>query len=559
MDLIQPGLMSSIIDGGVLGLENGGVSDMQVIWSLGLRMILLVLFGGLCGSLNNVFSHLAAQNVGNEIRKDAFRRIMSFSFPQMDRYGTGSLVVRVTNDITQIQLFVSLFFRSIIRTVFLTAGSIWCMYRLNPLFGRIMLCLLPFIVGFLFFCLLSSSPLFTRLQGQLDDLNAIMQEDLSGIRVVKACVRETYEKARFGKANAALIRTQLRTLVIFAFMNPVVNAFVYFGIALILLTGGSSAASGGTTPGVVMAAITYCTTMLNGVMGTIMIFQNFSRGIASWKRLKQILNETEDMSDGALPVPDADDVPPDVPAVAFCDVSFSYPGSARPVLEHISLEIRPGETVAIMGSTGCGKSSLVHLIPRFYDADDGIVRVYGADVREYRKSDLRRHIAVVLQKTELFSASIAENISWGDPDAALIDIREAAAAAQAEDFIDAAPDGYDTMVAERGASLSGGQKQRLSIARAILKRAQIIIFDDATSALDLKTEANLYHALQEINPGAAKIIVAQRIASVRNADRIAVLEDRRICAVGTHEALLASCPAYQEICRSQFGKEEGDV
>ena len=569
MDLIQPQLMSRIIDEGVLGLYNNSISDLELIISLGMRMIILVLFGGLCGSMNNVFSHLAAQNIGNEMRKDAFGHIMRFSFPQMDKYGTGSLVVRITNDITQIQNFVSLFFRGLIRTSFLMFGSLYCMYRLNPDFGRIILCLLPFLVGFLVLCLLKVNPLFEKLQAQLDDLNAIMQEDVSGIRIIKACVRETWEKMRFGKANTDLVKTQLKTLFIFAFMNPVVNALMYFGIALILLAGAADVTAGTATPGTIMAAITYTTTLLNGIVGVVMIFQNFSRGLVSWGRIKELLNEEPQMTDGAVGVcaqpaeaaAGSDDDQQSslqaaaVPAVEFLNVSFTYPGSHRAVLQNISLRIRKGETIAVMGVTGCGKTSLMNLVPRFYDASEGTVLVNGINVRDYKMQDLRNLVAVVLQKSEIFSSSVRENISWGNPDASIDGIHAAARAAQADSFISDMEDGYDSQIAERGMSLSGGQKQRLSIARAVLKGAPIMIFDDATSALDLKTEADLYQALDTAYPDATKIIVAQRIASVRRADRIVVLENRQICAVGSHDELMASCAAYQEIYRSQFGDE----
>lgn len=259
MDLVQPGIMSQIVDDGVLGLNNNGVSDLSLIWKLGLQMIGFVLLGGLCGSLNNVFVHMSGQNIGNEIRKDCFRQIMTFSFPQLDQFGTGSLVTRVTNDITQVQNFVSQFVRGMIRTSMLMFGSMYCMFRLNRDFGLIVLCAFPLIVGCLAFCMAKANPLFSKLQAQLDSINAIMQEDVSGIRIIKACVREIYEKARFGKANDALIKTQLRVLVIFAFMNPVINALMYIVVAIILLAGSFEVGSGGTTPGSIMAAITYTT------------------------------------------------------------------------------------------------------------------------------------------------------------------------------------------------------------------------------------------------------------------------------------------------------------
>ena len=551
MDLLQPEIMSRIVDEGVLGAGHDGVGDLNLIWSLGLRMICLVLVGGLCGSLNNAFVHMTAQNIGNEMRKDAFRNIMTFSFPQVDRFGTGSLVTRVTNDITQVQNFVSLFVRGMIRTSMLMFGSMYFMFRLNHQFGLIVLCAFPFIVGCLAFCLSKANPLFSRLQDQLDRINSIMQEDVSGIRIIKACVRELYEKVRFGKANDDLIKTQLRVLTIFAFMNPVVNALMYVVVAVVLLAGSYEVSAGVTTPGVIMAAITYTTQLLNGILMLNMLFQGISRGYASWKRVRELLDCQPQLRDG-----DSKSKGDVRGQVEFRDVSFTYPGGGKKVLDHVSLTIRPGETLAIIGATGSGKTTLVSLIPRFYDVDEGSILIDGLDVRDYALKELRGRVAIALQKSELFSQTIGENIAWGRPAADDVSIQRAAQIAQAEDFIVSAPDGYDTMVAQGGTSLSGGQKQRVSIARAILKDAEILIFDDSTSALDLKTEANLYAALKRENPGSTKIIVVQRIASVRHADRIAVLENGRISACGSHEELMACCKTYRDICDSQMGKEE---
>lgn len=551
VDLIQPGLMSRIVDDGVLGISSGGAANMDVIWRVGIQMILIVLLGGLCGSLNNVFVHMSGQNIGNDMRKDCFRKIMTLSFPQVDALGTGSLVTRVTNDVTQVQNFVSQFMRGMIRTSLLMFGSMFCMFRLNRDFGVIVLCAFPLIVGCLVFCLVKADPLFTRLQEQLDLVNAVMQEDLSGIRVIKACVREIYEKKRFGKANNGLVRTQLRVLVIFAFMNPVINALVYIVTALILAAGSWQVGAGGTTPGCIMAALTYTTQLLNGILMLVMLFQNISRGIASWRRIKEILVSEPELRDGQ-----AEEETQTKGEITFQDVSFSYPGSSRKTLEHINLTVKPGETLAVMGATGSGKTTLVNLIPRFYDVSGGAVLVDGVDVRAYRQKELREKIALAAQKSELFSASVSENISWGRPGASGGEIREAACTAQADLFVRELPEGYDTIVAERGASLSGGQRQRLSIARAVVKPAEILIFDDATSALDLKTEAELYRALDESRPGTTKIIVAQRIASVRRADRILVLENGRIAGCGSHQELMQGCRAYRDIYDSQMGEEE---
>lgn len=554
MDLVQPGLMSRIIDEGVLGLHTGGAGDLRLIWTLGLQMIGLVLLGGLSGSLCNVFSHLSSQSIGNEIRKDAFRRMMAFSFSQMDKFGAGSLVTRVTNDITQVQLFVAAFSRGLIRTSMLTLGSICFMFRLDVAFGFIVLCAFPFIVGAMALCLWRAIPLFPKLQAQLDSINAIMQEDVSGIRTIKACVRELYEKARFGKANDALIKTQLRVLVIFAFMNPAVNALMYLVVAALCWSGSAQVETASASPGVVMAAITYTAQMLNGILMLVMLFQNISKGLASWKRVKEVLDSQPELEDGSF----AGDTQ-ERGSVEFRDVSFCYPGSKRPVLEHISLKIRPGETVAIMGATGCGKTSLANLIPRFYDVQSGAVLVDGVDVRDYSQQVLRSKIAVTLQKAELFSVPIGENIAWGRSGASQEEIRLAAEIAQADDFISAQAEGYHTVVAERGMSLSGGQKQRLSIARAVVKPAEILILDDSTSALDLQTEANLYEALDSVRKGVTKIIIAQRIASVRRADRIVVLDKGIVAAVGSHEELVESCAIYQDICRSQLGEEDEKI
>ena len=550
VDLIQPRLMSQIVDDGVLGLSNGGIGDLNVIWKLGIQMTLLVLFGGFCGSMNNVFVNLAGQNMGNEIRKDCFANIMKFSFPQIDHLGTGSLITRVTNDITQVQNFISQFMRGMIRTSLLMFGSIYFMFRLSRDFGLIVLCAFPIIVGVMAFCLSKANPLFSKLQAQLDSINAIMQEDISGIRIIKACVREAYEKIRFGKANADLIRTQLKVLVIFAFMNPAVNALMYLVVAVILQAGFFEVRSGQTTPGAIMAAITYTTQLLNGILMLVMLFQNISRGVASWRRVKEILQREPEQKDGTF-----DGNTSQKGEIEFRDVSFAYPGTTQMVLNHINLKIHKGETVALMGATGSGKTSLINLIPRFYEATSGTVLVDRLDVRDYKQKALREKIAVVLQKSELFSASVEENISWGKPGATEQEIRAAAETAQADGFISSMSLQYDTVVAERGMSLSGGQKQRISISRAIIKPAEIFIFDDSTSALDLKTEADLYSALQKVHPDATKIIIAQRIASVRRADRIIVLENGGIAASGTHEELLKACEAYQDIYRSQMGKE----
>ena len=340
-------------------------------------------------------------------------------------------------------------------------------------------------------------------------------------------------------------------MTIFAFMNPVINALIYVVVTLVLLAGSYEVNAGTATPGNIMAAITYTTQLLNGIMGLTMQFQNISRGLASWKRVKEILHSRPDLKDGGF-----DGKTELRGQIEFRDVSFAYPGSSQVVLKDVNLTIHSGETVAIMGATGSGKTSLVNLIPRFYDPNSGNVLVDGVDVREYNQKALRQKVAIALQKSELFSVSIQENIAWGKSGATEHEIRYAAKVAQADGFIQSAPEGYETMVAERGMSLSGGQKQRLSIARAIIKNAEILIFDDSTSALDLKTEADLYEALKDANPDSTKIIIAQRIASVRRADRIVVLSGGSIEACGTHDELMHTSKTYRDIYDSQLGEED---
>ena len=548
MDLIQPGLMRRIVDDGVLGLNNNGVGNMELIWHLGVQMIGMVLIGCCFGSLNNVFVNMASQNMGNDLRKDTFRKIMTFSFPQIESFGAGSLITRITNDVTQVERLIAQFVRGMVRTVLMTIGSLYFMYTLSPDFAFIVLCALPFIIGTMAFCLRKVNPLFALQQEKLDVVNDVLQEDISAIRIIKACVRETYEKLRFGRANGDLIKTQLKVLLTLAFMGPVVNMLMNLTIAAILWYGARDVLEGTASPGSIMAAITYTTQLLMGIMMLMMLFQNISRGFISWKRLAAVLHLQPEIQDGRYAESAAGNG-----LIEFRDVSFAYPGSNKNVLEHINLTIKPGETVAIMGSTGSGKTTLINLIPRFYDVTEGSVCIDGVDVRDYKVSSLRSKVAVALQKSELFSTSIKENIAWGNPDAADEKIENAARIAQAHEFIAPLEQGYDTVVAERGMSLSGGQKQRVALARAVLKESPIMIFDDATSALDLKTEANFYNELAKTSPDSTKIIVAQRIASVRRANRILILENGTVIAEGTHKDLLKNCAIYQDIYQSQVG------
>lgn len=558
MDLLQPSLMQSIVDEGVLGCTSKGSGDFSLIIKLGSLMVLFAFIGCLGGSLNNVFVNYSSQNIGNLMRKDAFSKVLSFSFSQIDKIGTGALITRITNDISQIELFVSIFVRGMVRTDLLLVGSLFCMFRINTDFGYIALSIVPFIFICIFFAMKKVEPIFLSVQESLDNLNSILQEDISGIRIIKACVKETYEKIRFGKANDELLSKQFKILILFAFLHPVANCFMYLAIAFMIWNGGKAVASGISTPGAIMAAITYTTQLLHSVLMVVFIIQNISRGLTSWKRVKELLlidsqikydSYIEDNSISSS-IKEADTF-----AIEFKDVSFSYSENEKPVLEHINLNINPGETIAIMGATGCGKTTMVNLIPRFYDVTSGQILINGVDIKKYPLKNLRKKIAIALQKTELFTESIANNIKWGKPNATDDEIKTATAIAQADSFIENIPEKYENIVAERGMSLSGGQRQRISISRAVLKSSEILILDDSTSALDLKTENDFYDALNREKPNCTKIIVAQRIASVKRANRIVIIENGSISACGTHEELLKTCDIYKDIYNSQLGEE----
>ena len=548
MDLLQPRLMSIIVDEGVLGLSNNNVGDLQLVLTTGLQMIGLVMLGAFFGIMSGVFGNLCAQNYGNDVRKDAFGRIMSLSFEQTDSFTTGSLITRVTNDVTQLQNLVQQCIRGFVRTFMLFAGGIASLLLLDLSFGVVVACALPLVILCAVYFLTKANPKFYILQEKLDRVNNVMQENVSGSRVVKAYVREGYEQERFETANGDLVGTQLDVLLLFSYMTPIMNMILNVAIVSIIKVGAIQVATGGTTPGNVMAAITYISQILNAVMRMTMIFQTVSRGVASGRRLKQVLNCSPSITDG-----DFTRTTLLKGQVEFKNVSFSYPSTGdRRILDGVSFTVHSGETFAILGSTGCGKSSLVNLIPRFYDVTEGQVLVDGVDVKNYALKDLRKKVAMALQKSEIFSATIAENIRWGNPEAEETEVAQAAETAQAMEFILQKEEGLQTKVTQGGTSLSGGQKQRLAISRAVLKKAEILIFDDTTSALDLKTEAKLYSALRENCPDVTKIIIAQRIASVRDADRIAVLENGKIAACGSHEELMASSEIYQDIYHSQM-------
>jgi ATP-binding cassette subfamily B protein len=517
-------------------------------------MVSVVILGGIFGVMSGVFANLFSQNWSNDIRKSAFKKVMELSFQQTDTFSTGSLVTRITNDVTQLQNLATQCVRGFVRTILLFFGGIYCVSTLDMRFGIVLACAMPVVIIGVMFFIMHATPYFDILQKKLDRVNAVVQENVAGARVVKAYVKEDYEQNRFGKANDELVNTQLRVLNFFAFMSPFANIVLNIVIVLIIRIGAIEVQSGGTTPGAVMAAITYLSQIMHSVIMLAMIFQTISRGKASAARLNEVLNTEPAVADGEYTGNN------NVKGkVEFKNVSFAYPqGNGEAVLKDVSLTINPGETFGILGATGCGKSSLVNLIPRFYDATSGSVLVDDVNVKDYKLSSLRDKVAVALQKSELFSTTIKENVIWGRPDATDAEIRQACDNSQASEFISLKENGYDSMVAEGGMSLSGGQKQRIAISRALLKNAEILIFDDSTSALDLKTEAKLYEALNRDYHDTTKIIIAQRIVSVKNADRIAVIDDGKIAACGSHSELMKSSDIYRDIYDSQL-KSGGEL
>ncbi|MBQ6509548.1 MAG: ABC transporter ATP-binding protein [Flexilinea sp.] len=552
VDLYQPRMMAAIVDKGILGLSNNGTSDLPFIISTGIKMLLVVILGGLFGLLSAVFTNLTGQGSGNEIRKLCFDRIMHFSFEQTDDFSTGSLITRITNDVTQVQQLIMQLIRGLVRCLMFFIGGTGALLSLDLSFGVIVACAFPLILIDIIFVVWRTNPLFTVLQESLDKLNSIIQENVTGIRVVKAFIQEKNEKQRFDEANRELVDTQFNVQMLLSFLRPVMNIVLNIAVVGIIYVGSIQVKEGSAAPGTVMAAITYISQILNGMMMLAVIFQTLSRGLASSKRLQEVIDTQSDIRQEPLPT-EGDG---SRGSVRFENVKFIYQDNGSEVLHDINLEIAPGETLAIIGSTGSGKSSLVNLIPRFYDAAEGRVLVDGIDVRAYDPKELRNKVTMCLQKAEFFSTTIRENISMGSPDADDEAIRTAAVAAQADGFIQQQPDGYDTAVAERGMSLSGGQRQRIAIARALLKIGEILIVDDVTSALDLKTEAALYAALNREYTDMTKIIIAQRIASVRNADRIVVLDGGTIAACGTHTELMESSPIYRDIYDSQLKEED---
>jgi len=547
-EVVMPLLLSNIIDNGIYG--GRGIS---YIIMMGVTMVITALFmmaGGVGGAY---FAIKAATGFANDLRKDLFNQIQKFSFTNIDQFNTGSLITRLTNDITQVQNMIQMLLRMALRAPGMLIGALIMAFALNPKLALTILCVLPLLSAAIYFIIKIAFPRFTAMQKKLDALNTATQENLTNIRVVKSFVRERFEEEKFKKANMDLKESTLSAMKVVIYTMPVMILAMNITTLAVVWFGGNQVIAGSMTSGVLTAFVNYVAQILISLIFISIIILSSSRTLASVKRINEVLNTDIDLTDEKAMHKDA---VVQHGKIEFRGVYFKYyKNNEKWVLENINLVINPGETVGIIGSTGSGKSSLVQLIPRLYDADLGEVLVDDINVKDYSLKNLRNGVGIVLQKNVLFSGTIKENLKWGDEDASDEEVHKWAESAQAHGFISSFEKGYDTELGQGGVNVSGGQKQRLCIARALLKKPKILILDDSTSAVDTATEAKIRESFSNELKGTTKIIIAQRISSVINADKIVVLDGGKIIGIGTHEELMQSCEAYSEIYYSQIDRK----
>ncbi len=556
-EVVMPILFAQVING-LTGAESDSFIPLPIPDTLGVMgaMILvaiLMMAGGIGGAY---FGAKASVGFATDLRQDAYLAVQRYSFANIDKFSTGSLVTRLTNDVTQMQNFVNMLLRMALRTPGIMIGALIMAISLNPPLSVVLAVTIPLMIITVGAVIVKGFPLFRKMQTRLDELNATVQENITNVRVVKSFVREGHEESKFHVANNNMRAAGFQTMKLMIHMEPIISLFMYLTTLAVIWLGADRVISHGMLPGDLSAFMIYVTQILSSLMMVTMLLMMVSRSSASAKRLREVLEEVpdirDDAADSALVVRRGE--------IEFRDVSFRYyKNSEEPVLDRISLHIAAGETVGIIGSTGCGKTTLISMITRLYDPDEGQVLVDGVDVKEYSLRHLRDGIGVVLQKNTLFSGTIAENLRWGNEDATDEEMIEAATHAQAHKFVVSFPDGYETILEQGGKNVSGGQKQRLCIARALLKKPRVLILDDSTSAVDTATEAQIRQALRESLGDTTKIIIAQRITSVMDADKIIVMNDGAITGIGTHAELLATNEDYLDICRSQGRGEEGAV
>lgn len=548
-EIVLPRIYASIIDTGV---KTENVTYIVIACAIMVLTAILMMTGGIGGAY---FASKASVNFAADVRRDVYAKIQQFSFANIDRFSTGSLVTRLTNDVTQVMNMINMMMRMCLRSPGMLIGALIASISLSPDLAKVLAVTIPLLVIIQFIVIRIGYPRFQNMQKKIDVLNNRIQEDLTNERVIKSFVREDYENGRFRDTNTDLKNTTLSALNVMVTMMPAMMLMMNLTSLAVIWFGGKMVINTQMSVGDLSSFITYITQILMSLMMLTMIFMNSSRALASAKRISEVLDEKIDLSDEAAACPDLD-----VKAgkVEFRNVSFRYyKTSPGKVLDNINLTINPGETVGVVGSTGCGKTTLVSMIPRLYDVDDGEVLVDGVNVRDYNLNHLRTGVGMVLQKNVLFSGTIAENLRWGDDHATDEQLVSASESAQADGFIRSFADGYDHVLDQGGSNVSGGQKQRLCIARALLKKPKILILDDSTSAVDTATEARIREAFATSLKDSTKIIIAQRISSVIDADKIVVLDDGRITGIGTHEELLRNNREYQEIYYSQTDKKEG--
>ena len=544
MDLLQPRMVQRVIDQGV------AQSDVNLVIQTGLLMLVIAVIGAFGGMANGYFAEKVSQGFGADMREVLFRKVQSFSFGNLDQFGTGQLITRLTNDVNQVQEAIVMILRMMVRAPFLLIGSIIMAILTSPELLFILLILLPVELVVVLLIIRKATPLFTQVQDRLDKLNEVMQENLAGVRVVKAFGRAPYEEARFSTANTNLTNKSIQAGRTVAFLPSFMMMTINMGVIGVLWFGGTNVTSGDMEIGQLIAFVNYLFITLFSLMMVSQMVILVARAEASARRIDEVLSTVPDVQNREQPLHEAGLQG----RVSFEHVSFKYNGDeSEPVLIDVSFTAEPGEVVALLGTTGSGKSSLVHLIPRYYDASAGRVMIDGIDVRDLDIATLRRKIGVALQESVLFSGTIRDNIRYGRPDASEEEVVAAAKAAQAHDFIQSFPEGYDTQLGQRGVNLSGGQKQRIAIARALLLKPAVLILDDSTSAVDVETEARIQEALQDIMRQHTSFIIAQRISTVLAADKILVLDGGKIAAQGTHLELMKTSPIYRDIYSSQLG------
>ncbi|NLL70323.1 MAG: ABC transporter ATP-binding protein [Epulopiscium sp.] len=544
-DLLQPTIMSKIVDYGV------GKQDMNYVLQKGGRMLLVTTLGGGAAVLRNIVSSTVSQSFGRDLRGDLYKKIQGFSFENINQFHDASLITRLTNDVNQVQNFAHGMMRIFVKAPILCIGSLVMAFLINPSMTFILAAVIPIVTLLIGINMKISYPFFIKIQKALDGLNGTMREYLAGIRVVKAFNRFDYEGDRFESASSQLTQISIKGMRVMAAFRPGVTFVVNIGIVLVLWVGGYQVNNGTMQVGQIIAFINYMLQILFSLMMLSRVFTMFIRAKASASRIGEVFAQENTLQAEKSPVR----MNQMKGRVDFKDVTFSY-GGQEPVLNHITLSCKPGETVAIIGSTGSGKSSLVHLIPRFYDVNQGSIQIDGVDVRKMDLKRLRDAISIVPQKSLLFTGTIAENIRWGKEQATMEEIEKAATIAQAHDFISSFPQGYDTVLGQSGVNLSGGQKQRIAIARGIVKKPSILILDDSTSAVDVVTEGKIREELKQYLKNTTCILIAQRITSVMGADRIVVLDKGSIVGMGIHSELMKECQIYQDIFYSQIGKED---